>query len=55
MAKRSFRNSRIYRFVTGRRRLLLSCVAGLVLFALLPPSIRLPTRLILAWDLTAVL
>lgn len=55
MAKRSFRNSRIYRFVTGRRRLLLSFAAGLVLFLLLPGWIRLPTRLILAWDLTAVI
>lgn len=55
MAERSFREWRIYRFVTGRRRLLLSCAAGLVLFALLPASMRLPTRLILAWDLTAVL
>ncbi len=55
MAERSFQDWRIYRFVTGRRRLLLSCATGLVLFALLPPSMRLPTRLILAWDLTAVL
>lgn len=55
MARRSFRDWRTYRFVTGRRRLLLSCAAGLVLFALLPASMRLPTRLILAWDLTAMI
>ena len=55
MAERSFRDWWIYRFVTGRRRLLLSCATGLVLFALLPVSMRLPTRLILAWDVTAVL
>ncbi len=55
MAERSFRDWRIYRFVTGRRRLLLSCAAGLVVYALLPSSMRLPTRLILAWDVTAVL
>lgn len=55
MATRSFRDLRIFRFVTGRRRLLLSCAAGLVLLALLPASMRLSTRLILAWDLTAVL
>lgn len=55
MAKRSFRDSRIYRFVTGRRRLLLSFAAGLVLFALLPGWIRQPTRLIVAWDLTAMI
>lgn len=55
MARLSIHNWWIYRFVTGRRRLLLSCAAGMVLFLLLPPSIRLPTRLILAWDLTATL
>ncbi|MDP1841473.1 MAG: DUF1345 domain-containing protein [Reyranella sp.] len=55
MAQRSFRESRIYRFVTGRRRLLLSFAAGLVLFVLLPGWIRLPTRLIVAWDLTAMI
>ncbi len=55
MAQRSFRDWRIYRFVTGRRRLLLSFAAGLVLFSLLPGWIRPPTRLILAWDLTAVI
>ncbi len=55
MDKRSFRDWRTYRFVTGRRRLLLSCVAGLVLYALLPASMRLPTRLILAWDFTATI
>lgn len=55
MAKRPFRNSRIYRFVTGRRRLLLSLAVGLVLFSLLPGWIRLPTRLIVAWDLTATI
>src|SRR5258708_6692441 len=46
---------RVARFVVGRRRLLLSVAAGLVLFALLPNHMRLPTRFILAWDLTALL
>ncbi len=55
MGKGSYRDWRIYRFVTGRRRLLLSFAAGLVLLALLPASIRLPTRLILSWDLTATI
>lgn len=55
MDKRSFRDWRTYRFVTGRRRLLLSCAAGLVLYTLLPASMRLPTRLILAWDFTAMI
>ena len=55
MTTRSFQDLRIYRFVTGRRRLLLSCAAGLVLYAFLPTQMRLPTRLILAWDFTAVI
>ena len=55
MATRSFRDWRTYRFVTGRRRLLLSCAAGLVLYLLRPGSIRLPTCLIVAWDLTALI
>lgn len=55
MDERSYRDWWIYRFVTGRRRLLLSFAAGLVLYALLPGSMRLPTRLILSWDLTAAI
>jgi uncharacterized membrane protein len=55
MAKRSFRNWRITRFVTGRKRLLLSSAAGLILLPLLADDLRLVTRLILAWDLTAAL
>jgi uncharacterized membrane protein len=55
MDKSSYRGWRIYRFITGRRRRLLSFAIGLVLFALLPLSIRLPTRLIVAWDLTAAI
>jgi len=55
MPKRSFRHWRATRFVVGRRRLLLSFVAGLLLFAFLPGHMRMPTRFILAWDLTALL
>lgn len=55
MDERPYQKWRAYRFVVGRRRLLLSFAAGLVLFLLLPLSVRLPTRLILAWDLTAVI
>ena len=55
MAKRAFRNWRITRFVTGRKRLLLSSMAGLILLPLLPGDLRVVTRLILAWDLTTAL
>jgi uncharacterized membrane protein len=39
----------------ARRRLLLASLAGLVLLPILPASMRLATRLLLAWDLTAAL
>ena len=47
--------SRLTRFFMARRRLLSSMGAGLVLLAVLPDSFRLATRLLLAWDLTAVI
>ena len=55
MSTSSFRDSRVARFIIGRRRLLLSTMAGALLLSLLPDSLRLATRLILAWDLTALL
>lgn len=55
MSTGSFRNSRVVRFMVGRRRLLLSTLAGVVLMAVLPDQLRLATRLILAFDLTALL
>ncbi len=45
--------SRFRRILFARRRLLLTGLAGLVLLLILPSSIRLATRLLLAWDLTA--
>jgi len=48
-------DSRMGRLLVARRRLLLSTLAGALLFALLPPSMRWATRLLLAWDLTAAL
>ena len=55
MAKSSFHDWRVSRFVIGRQRLLLSSVAGLVVLSLLPGDQRLITRLILAWDVTTAL
>jgi len=55
MPRKNFRHWRITRFVIGRPRLLLSTVAGVLLFTLLPDGIRLTTRFILAWDLTTLL
>ncbi len=48
----SFR-TRFGRILFARRRLLLASLAGLVLLAALPASLRPATRLLLAWDLTA--
>jgi uncharacterized membrane protein len=50
--------SRTGKLLAARRRLLLSTLAGLVvlvLLVLLAPSMRWPTRLLLAWDVTAAL
>jgi uncharacterized membrane protein len=49
------RPSRAVRILIARRRLLGSIVAGLVLYAFLPLSLRMTTRMLLAWDLTAAL
>lgn len=46
---------RVGRLLQVRRRLMLSILTGIVLFAVLPPSLRLVTRLLVAWDLTAAL
>ena len=45
--------TRLGRVLFARRRLLLAALAGLVLLAVLPASLRLATRLMLAWDLAA--
>ncbi len=55
MAKRPARRSRMVRFVVGRRRLLLSVVAGLLLFAVLPDRLHPGTRFIFAWDVMTAL
>ena len=55
MAQVSFRHRRIVRFAVGRRRLLLSFAAGLLLFALLPDRFSLATRFIFAWDFMTAL
>jgi uncharacterized membrane protein len=45
--------TRFGRMLFARRRLLLAGLAGLVLLAVLPSTIRPATRLLVAWDLTA--
>jgi uncharacterized membrane protein len=55
MAKHHVPQSRVGRFFVARRRLLVSVLAGVVLLALMPGSLRLVTRLLMAWDLTAAL
>jgi uncharacterized membrane protein len=44
---------RVTKILVARRRLMLSALAGAVLLAVLPPSMRMATRLLLAWDLAA--
>jgi len=46
---------RVTKFLVARGRLMLSTVAGVLLLAVLPPSIRWATRLLLAWDLMAAI
>ena len=46
MSARSYREWRVVRFMIGRRRLLLSTLAGVILLSLLPEHMRLATRLI---------
>lgn len=55
MTDMSARGGRLFRFVLGRRRLLSSVAAGLVLLALLPAWMREATRLLVAWDLATLL
>ncbi|HTR84021.1 MAG TPA: DUF1345 domain-containing protein [Reyranella sp.] len=55
MAKSTARTSRLQRMFLLRRRLLGSVVIGVVLFLLLPQHMRLSTRALLGWDLTALL
>jgi len=53
--KHDLPRSRLGRVFIARRRLLASVIAGVLLFALLPDSLRVVTRLLMAWDLTAAL
>jgi uncharacterized membrane protein len=55
MSTTTYRDWRIVRFAIGRRRLLLSLLAGIILLVVLPERFRTTTRYILAWDLAAVL
>ena len=48
-------DSRLGRVMLARRRLAASIVAGVVLFIVLPPHLRPVTRVLLAWDLTALI
>jgi uncharacterized membrane protein len=55
MARLTTTNSRIARVFVARRRLLTSIAAGALLFAVLPWHLRLVTRLLISWDLTAAI
>jgi uncharacterized membrane protein len=51
----SFIDTRAGRVLFARRRLLASIVAGVLLFAVLPDHLRLVTRILMGWDLTALI
>jgi uncharacterized membrane protein len=53
MAKSSATESRLTRLLLARRRLFSSIVLGVLLFLVLPASMRLVTRLLMGWDLAA--
>jgi uncharacterized membrane protein len=53
--RKSAPRTRVGRILVARRRLLMAVVAGVLLLAILPPSMHLSTRLLLAWDLTAAI
>ncbi len=55
MTESSARRRRFVRFVRGRQRLLSSVVIGAILMAILPPSMREPTRLLIAWDVATLI
>jgi uncharacterized membrane protein len=54
MSKQRLPRSRLGRVVVARRRLLASAGAGVLLLVLLPETLRPVTRLLMAWDLTAI-
>jgi uncharacterized membrane protein len=47
--------ARIARILIARRRLIVSLIAGALLFLVLPQSMPVATRCLLAWDLTAAI
>ena len=47
--------SRVGKILVARRRFMLAILAGVGLFVLLPDSMRLGTRLVLAWDLVSAI
>jgi len=55
MAKSTFTASRLQRMFELRRRLGITILAGVVLYCVLPGTMRLSTRALLSWDLTAAL
>ena len=48
-------DTRAGRLLLARRRLLASIAAGILLFAVLPDHMRLVTRMLMGWDLTALI
>jgi uncharacterized membrane protein len=55
MSRPSTDRPRLFRILAARRRLLASVAAGVLLFAVLPDRERLVSRLLMGWDLMAVI
>ncbi len=55
MSRKSPPEARVVRLLIARRRLMVSVAAGLIAFFVLPGSMRLATRVLLAWDLTTAI
>jgi uncharacterized membrane protein len=55
MPRKSPPEARVVRLLVARRRLFMSLVAGLILFFVLPTSLRAATRGLLAWDLATAI
>jgi uncharacterized membrane protein len=55
MPRKTVPEARIVRLLVARRRLMVSVTAGVILYFVLPETLRQATRALLAWDLTTAI